>query len=126
MGSRGEDRKPLLSHPLLLGLRSAWHLSWTLRPRIQARGVFHKEISHCSGIGRQPIISTMTFKERLSAILRLRLWSETTGQDLIEYALMAGLVVAMAGTLSQSVAGSISTVFSKIGSALTSASSQGS
>ena len=68
----------------------------------------------------------MTFKARLSAILRLRLWSETTGQDLIEYALMAGLVVAMAGTLSQSVAGSISTVFSKIGSALTSASSQGS
>ena len=38
------------------------------------------------------------------------------GQDLIEYALMAGFVAVAAGALMPNVASSISTVFSKIGS----------
>jgi Flp pilus assembly pilin Flp len=41
------------------------------------------------------------------------------GQDLIEYALMAGFVAVAAGALMPSVSSSISTVFSKIGSVMT-------
>jgi pilus assembly protein Flp/PilA len=40
------------------------------------------------------------------------------GQDLIEYALMAGFVAVAAGALMPNVASSISTVFSKIGSVM--------
>jgi len=44
------------------------------------------------------------------------------GQDLIEYALMAGFVAA--GAIMPNVASSISTIFSQISSVLASASSQ--
>ncbi len=40
------------------------------------------------------------------------------GQDLIEYALMAGFVAVAAGALMPNVASSISIVFSKIGSVM--------
>jgi Flp pilus assembly pilin Flp len=40
------------------------------------------------------------------------------GQDLIEYALMAGFVAVAAGALMPNIASSISTVFSKISSIL--------
>jgi pilus assembly protein Flp/PilA len=43
------------------------------------------------------------------------------GQDLIEYALMAGFVAVAAGAVLPNVSSSISTVFSKIQSLLTSA-----
>ncbi len=43
------------------------------------------------------------------------------GQDLIEYALMAGFVAVAAGALMPNVASSISTVFSKIQSLLANA-----
>jgi len=45
-------------------------------------------------------------------------WRETRGQDLIEYALMAGFVAVAAGAVMPSVSTSISTIFSKIGSVL--------
>jgi len=45
-------------------------------------------------------------------------WRETKGQDLIEYALMAGFVAVAAGAVMPSVSTSISTIFSKIGSVL--------
>ena len=50
-----------------------------------------------------------------------RLWRETAGQDLIESALMAGFVAVAAGALMPSIATSISTVFSNVGSLLTTA-----
>ncbi len=53
-----------------------------------------------------------------------RIWKETKGQDLIEYALMAGFVAVSAGALMPSVAVSISTVFSSIASVVTQAASQ--
>jgi pilus assembly protein Flp/PilA len=53
-------------------------------------------------------------------------WKETAGQDLIEYALMAGFVAVTAGALWPPVATSISTIFSKITSLLTAANVQGS
>ena len=60
------------------------------------------------------------FSERLikvgTRILNLR--NNLKGQDLIEYALMAGFVAVAAGALMPNIASSISTVFSKISSVL--------
>ena len=61
-----------------------------------------------------------------SVALRLRLWKETRGQDLIEYALMAGFVAVAAGSIMPSVSGNISTVFSKVGSSMSRAATSGS
>lgn len=55
--------------------------------------------------------------------LRLKIWKDTRGQDLIEYALMAGFVAVAAGAIMPGVATSISTIFSKIASVMTAASS---
>jgi len=57
-------------------------------------------------------------------IWKLRIWKDTRGQDLIEYALMAGFVAVAAGAIMPGVASSISTIFSKISSVLTVAVSQ--
>jgi pilus assembly protein Flp/PilA len=57
-------------------------------------------------------------------IWKLRIWEDTRGQDLIEYALMAGFVAVAAGAIMPGVASSISTVFSKISSVMTAAASQ--
>ena len=56
----------------------------------------------------------------------IRSWHETAGQDLVEYALMAGFVAVAAGALWPPVATSISTIFSKITSVMAAANSQGS
>ena len=52
------------------------------------------------------------------------MWKDTRGQDLIEYALMAGFVAVAAGAIMPNVASSISTIFSQISSVLSSASTQ--
>jgi pilus assembly protein Flp/PilA len=57
---------------------------------------------------------------------RLRLWKDTKGQDLIEYALMAGFVAVAAGAVMPQVADQVSTIFSKVNSQLTAAAAQGS
>ena len=59
-------------------------------------------------------------------LLQLKVWKDQHGQDLIEYALMAGFVAVAAGAIMPGVATSISTIFSKISSVLTGASNQGS
>jgi pilus assembly protein Flp/PilA len=59
-------------------------------------------------------------------ILKLQVWKDTRGQDLIEYALMAGFVAVAAGAIMPGVATSISTIFSKISSVMSAASTQGS
>jgi pilus assembly protein Flp/PilA len=58
--------------------------------------------------------------------LRLRLWKDTRGQDLIEYALLAGFVAVAAGAIMPGVSSSISTIFSKVSSVMVNASSTGS
>lgn len=58
--------------------------------------------------------------------LRLRIWKDTRGQDLIEYALMAGFVAVAAGAVMPGVADSISTIFSKISSTMSVAAGNGS
>jgi pilus assembly protein Flp/PilA len=54
--------------------------------------------------------------------LKLRLLKDTRGQDLIEYALMAGFVAVAAGAIMPGVATSISQIFSKVASVLSQAS----
>ena len=57
---------------------------------------------------------------------KLRLLVDTHGQDLIEYALMAGFVAVGGGAVMPNLAGNISTIFSKVSSALTAVATQGS
>ena len=52
------------------------------------------------------------------AVRARNLKQNVKGQDLIEYALMAGFVAVAAGALMPNIASSISTVFSKISSIL--------
>jgi Flp pilus assembly pilin Flp len=55
----------------------------------------------------------------LKLTIRARnLGQNVKGQDLIEYALMAGFVAVAAGALMPNIASSISTVFSKISSVM--------
>jgi pilus assembly protein Flp/PilA len=57
----------------------------------------------------------------LNAIVKLKIWSDNRGQDLIEYALMAGFVAVAAGAIMPGIATSISTIFSSVASAMTAA-----
>ena len=58
-----------------------------------------------------------------NVIVRLSIWKDTKGQDLIEYALMAGFVAVAAGAIMPNVSTSISTIFSKVSSVMTAAAS---
>jgi Flp pilus assembly pilin Flp len=60
-------------------------------------------------------------KRVMNAIWKLRIWSDKRGQDLIEYALMAGFVAIAAGSIMPGVSTSISKIFSKIASTMTAA-----
>jgi pilus assembly protein Flp/PilA len=55
----------------------------------------------------------------------VRILKDTRGQDLIEYALMAGFVAVAAGAIMPNVATQISTIFSAITAHLTNAAAQG-
>jgi pilus assembly protein Flp/PilA len=57
-------------------------------------------------------------------ILKAKIWANQNGQDLIEYALMAGFVAVAAGAIMPGVAHSISTIFSKVASVMASAAAQ--
>ena len=56
-------------------------------------------------------------------VVAARLWADKRGQDLIEYALMAGFVAVAAGAIMPGVANSISSIFSQVASVLTQAAS---
>lgn len=57
-------------------------------------------------------------------VLKLNVWKDTRGQDLIEYALMAGFVAIAAGAIVPGVASNLSIIFSKISSVMSAASTQ--
>ena len=64
----------------------------------------------------------MTSTSLFALWMRLaELKKDRKGQDLIEYALMAGFVAVAAGAIMPGVATSISTIFSKVASVLTAA-----
>ena len=54
----------------------------------------------------------------MKKLLKIRLWSNEKGQDLIEYAMLAGFVAVAAGAVLPGVAGSVGKIFSKVQSAL--------
>ena len=54
-------------------------------------------------------------------ILKLKIWKDQSGQDLIEYALMAGFVAVAAGAIMPGVATSLSQIFSKVASVMSQA-----
>ena len=60
----------------------------------------------------------------LRFVVQAKIWRDQKGQDLIEYALMAGFVAVAAGAIMPSVASSISTIFSQVSSVMSQASSQ--
>ena len=55
-----------------------------------------------------------------------RLLKNTAGQDLIEYALMAGFIAVAAGAVMPGIGNNISAIFSKVASSLGASASQGS
>ncbi len=59
----------------------------------------------------------------INVMWKLKIWKDTRGQDLIEYALMAGFVAVAAGAILPNISTSISQIFSKIASQMTSAAS---
>jgi len=56
-------------------------------------------------------------------ITQRKLWKDRRGQDLIEYALMAGFVAVAAGAIMPGVASSINIIFSEVNSIMVSAAS---
>jgi pilus assembly protein Flp/PilA len=54
-------------------------------------------------------------------LLQLKVWKDQRGQDLIEYALMAGFVAVAAGAIMPGVATSLSQIFSKVASVMSQA-----
>ena len=50
--------------------------------------------------------------------MRLRIWKDTRGQDMLEYALIAAFIAAMWGVITVGVAINVSTVFSKVTSSI--------
>ena len=64
-------------------------------------------------------------KQRIERIKRALwgavLWKDTRGQDLVEYALLAGFVAVAAGALLPGISSSISKIFSRMSSVLTAA-----
>ena len=79
---------------------------------MQSTGTFSKNVAN---------LAIRTIKGTGEFVLNVR--KQTTGQDLIEYALMAGFVAVAAGAIMPGVANQISQIFSKVSSALTAAGS---
>jgi Flp pilus assembly pilin Flp len=61
--------------------------------------------------------------KKIERILSFQLWLDCKGQDLIEYALMAGFVATGAGAIMPGVASQIGVIFAAVNSALTLAGS---
>ena len=52
-------------------------------------------------------------------VLRLKIWKDCHGQDLVEYALAAGMVAVAAVAAMPSLSATVNNVFTKIGSIIT-------
>ncbi|MCC6588477.1 MAG: Flp family type IVb pilin [Bryobacterales bacterium] len=65
--------------------------------------------------------------KRIERMLWLaKIWKDRRGQDLIEYALMAGFVAVAAGAIMPDVAASITTIFNRVSQQMSAAAAQGS
>ena len=59
----------------------------------------------------------------IEVVQKLHIWKNNQGQDLIEYALMAGFVAVAAATFVPGVTSSINIIFSKVSSIMIQAAS---
>jgi len=59
----------------------------------------------------------------INVLMRRQIWKDRKGQDLIEYALMAGFVAVAAGAIMPGVASSINIIFSEVNSIMVLAAS---
>ena len=57
----------------------------------------------------------------INLVINMKVWKDTRGQDLIEYALMAGFVAVAAGAIMPGVASSINVIFSQVNSIMVTA-----
>jgi pilus assembly protein Flp/PilA len=62
-------------------------------------------------------------RKLIQLAVRMQIWKDRKGQDLIEYALMAGFVAVAAGAVMPGVASSINVIFSKVNSIMIEAAS---
>jgi pilus assembly protein Flp/PilA len=62
-------------------------------------------------------------REKYMKQIVLGIWKDERGQDLIEYALMAGFVAVAAGAIMPTVSTNISQIFSKVSSVMQNANS---
>ena len=51
----------------------------------------------------------------LTRVIRLQIWKDRKGQDLVEYALAAGMVAVAAVAAMPALSGTVGNVFNKIG-----------
>jgi len=56
------------------------------------------------------------FQTILDKIVRLKIWTDTNGQDIVEWALMVSMVTISIGAFFPPVGDSLSTIFSKLSS----------
>jgi pilus assembly protein Flp/PilA len=61
-------------------------------------------------------------KKWIAMIWRRRIWMDTGGQDLVEYALLAGFIAVAAGAVIPNLSSSMSNIYSKLASKLLEAS----
>jgi pilus assembly protein Flp/PilA len=54
----------------------------------------------------------------IAMMWKLRLWKDTRGQDLVEYALLAGFIAVAAGVFIPDVTSALSTIYSRVASRL--------
>lgn len=57
----------------------------------------------------------------LNGLWKVKIWKDARGQDLVEYALLAGFVVTVAAAASPVIGAQISTIFSTVAAQLQSA-----
>lgn len=69
------------------------------------------------------MMKKLTLEQIRKALWNAALWKDTRGQDLVEYALLAGFVAVAAGALLPGISSSISKIFSRMGSVLSAAAS---
>ena len=61
----------------------------------------------------------------IRTIWSVRIWKDTRGQDMLEYALYAAAICTLYAAVTPGVATSISSIFSKINSSMSQAASTG-
>jgi Flp pilus assembly pilin Flp len=54
--------------------------------------------------------------QMIRLVMNLQIWKDRRGQDLVEYALLAGFVAVAAGTIMPGVSSSINIIFSEVNS----------